>query len=390
MRICIVTPYFPSFSVLGYNEGGFLLKEAKQLMKLGHKFVVVTCRHSGLPNYEMVNGIPVYRVSSILIPKIRYPVPNLLKLVSTILEVLKKYRIQLLDFWDQSYPTAIPAVFLKKMVKIPISVSVGGLMGLNWFYGEKIVDLVGLLHSLTLTKLILGQADGIRSEYLSLTETLSKLGIRKNVWTIYRGVDADRFRPDQSVREKKRRELKINRDGVVVLYVGRFEVVKGLKYLVEAAKHLVKEYPHLSFLFVGEGTLREKYENTMNISENLIFLGFRPDVAELMNVADVFVLPSLSEGCSAAILEASSCGLPVVASSVGGNCETVVDGVTGICVNPRKADELRKAIEQLVNDRRVAEEMGRNGRARVQQVFDPEKIATKVEEYYEHLASTKS
>ena len=383
-----MSPYFPSSYIPYYNEGAFLLREAKQLMKYGHKFVVIACRHSALPDFEMVEGIPVYRVHSFLIPKIRYPLPNLFSLVTTILEVSRKHRIQLIDFWDQSYPTAIPVVFLKRAVKVPISVSIGGLMGLNWLYGKKFVDFVGLLHSFSLTKLILARADGVRSEYLTLTQTLSKLGARKKVQTIYRGVDTKAFCPNPTIRESKRKELAIDPDDVVVLFIGRLEVVKGLKYLMEAAKRLVKERHHLKFLFVGEGTLREKYENAVKRSENMFFLGFRSDVAQLMNVADIFVLPSLSEGCSAAILEANACGLPVVVSRSGGNCEIVLDNVTGICVTPRKVEELIEALKRLLNDPHLAKEMGRRGRARVRRLFDPEKIAAQVEEYYRWLISS--
>jgi len=388
LRICIVSPYFPSRSVPSYNEGSFLLREAKHLMEHGHKFVAIACRHSGLPQFEIVEGIDVYRISSFLIPKIRYPIPNLLELMATIFKVLKKYRIQLIDFWDQSYLTTLPVVFGKRIIRIPMSVTVGGLMGLNWFYGEKFVDLVGLLHSFSLTKLILACADGVRSEYFCLTQALSKLGIYKKVSTIYRGVDTNVFHPNPTIRKNKRKELGINPNDVVIMYVGRLEVIKGVKYLIKAADRLIKENNHLKCLFIGEGTLRQKYENAKKADGHMIFLGFRSDVAELLSAADIFVLPSLSEGCSAAILEASACGLPIVATKVGGNCETVIDNVTGICVTPRKVDDLTEAIKQLL-DTNLAKEMGRNGLAHVKRLFDPEKIAAKVEEYYWGLISNR-
>jgi len=389
MRICLVTPYFPSSSVSDYNEGSFLLNEAKQLMKLGHEFVVVTCRHSGLPNYEIVQGIPVYRVSSFLVPRIRYPVPNLLKLVSTVLEVLKKYQIQLLDFWDQSYLTSLPVLFLKKIIKAPTTVTVGGLPGINWFYGVRIVDLVGLVHSLTLAKLIFTQADGIRSEFFSMSRILSELGIPKSkIHTVKRGVDVESFHPIEN-RKSKRAELGIKNDSVVVLYSGRFEKVKGLEFLIEAARQLVKEYNYLMFMFVGDGTLRRRYEEmAQSISENVMFLGFRHDVCQLMNAADLFVLPSRSESAAISVLEANACGLPVIASRVGGIPEIIRDGVNGICVTPKNISELTKALRELITNPALAKKMGENGWFSVNQQSSLETIASDVEKYYQWLVSS--
>lgn len=387
MRICIVTPHFPSRQI-PYNEGMFLLREAKQLSKRGHRFFIVTCRQHGFPKFEIVDGIPVYRVSCIMIPNIRYPIPNLFQLTNTIIRVIKKYRIELLDFWNHEYLTTLPVVFLRKIVKVPITVSVGGLPGINWFYGEKIVDFIGLTHSLFIAKLILMRADGIRLEFYSLSEVLSRLGIPNNkIHTVKRGVHTKVFRLRKN-GEKKKTELGINKGNVVILYVGRLEKIKGLEYLVETAKQLLKEYNHLTFVFAGEGTLRQKYEEmTRSIRENVMFLGFRSDVYQLMNAADIFVLPSRSEAHPISVLEAKACGLPVIASKVGGVPEIVRDGVNGRCVKPKSVEKLTEALRELIDNPSLAKKMGKKGRIFVKQHFSEEVVTNNVEKYYQKLVS---
>lgn len=388
MRICLVSPYFPSHRIPHYIEGIFLLREAKQLQKQGHKFFVVACQHGGLPKFEIVEGIPVYRVSSITVPKIQYPLPNLFQLISTIVKISRKHRIQLLDFWGPNYLTSIPILFLNKMIDVPITITVGGLPGINWFYGEKIVDLMGLIYSVLLAKFILAQADGIRTEFLSMNKDLSRLGIPDNkVHVIYRGIDTGVFCPRSGKRNRKT-ELRVNHNNVVILFSGRLEKVKGLDYLVEAIRHLVKEYDNLTFMFVGEGTLRRKYEKmTQTICRCVRFLGFRSDVCQIMNTADIFVLPSISESAAISVLEASACGLPVVASKVGAIPEIIKDGVNGICVTPKNSYELAKALRKLITNLSLAKEMGKRGAILVRQSFSQEIVARKVAKYYQQFST---
>jgi len=390
LRICVVSPYFPSHRIPNYIEGIFLLREAKQLQKQGHRFFVVACRHSGLPKFEIVEGIPVYRVSSVIIPKIQYPIPNLFQLTNTIIKISKRHRIDLLDFWGQLYLTSLPILLLRKIIKVPITVTVGGFPGVDWFYGNKIVDLVGLIHSLLLAGLILKQANGIRLEFFSANEFLLRLRIpNSKIHVVKRGVDIERFRPFGK-REKARKELGIKKNNVVILFVGRLEQVKGIDYLLQAAKQLLKEHNYLTFMFAGEGTLRRKYEEmTQSIRENVIFLGFRNDICQLMNAADIFVLPSRSEAHPISVLEANACGLPVVASRVGGIPEMITDGVNGICVKPKNANELAEALRKLITNPSLAEEMGKKGRVFVKQCFSEEVVASKVEKYYKHVIGTE-
>lgn len=138
--------------------------------------------------------------------------------------------------------------------------------------------------------------------------------------------------------EKKRRlqdELGLGEDEQLVGMVGSLYPVKGHKYLLAAVPRILKAHPHTTFLIVGRGELASQLKEEVKrsgLEKQVRFLGFREDVSALLSLMDIFVLPSLSEGLSIALLEAMTAGKPVIATSVGGNPEVVVDGETGFLV----------------------------------------------------------
>jgi glycosyltransferase involved in cell wall biosynthesis len=117
-----------------------------------------------------------------------------------------------------------------------------------------------------------------------------------------------------------------------------------------------------------ESTLKREAKE-LGIERNVLFLGYRPDVSELLQAMDVFVLPSLSEGLSLSILEAMASGTPVVATAVGGNPEIILDGQTGHLVPPRSGDALAEKILHLLENPTLAREVGQRSRLHVMQQF---------------------
>jgi glycosyltransferase involved in cell wall biosynthesis len=177
------------------------------------------------------------------------------------------------------------------------------------------------------------------------------------------GVDPEKFKPFGDL-EKIKRQIGID-SKLCVLFVGRLIPRKGLPYLVEAAKQVVREF-NVIFLIVGNGPLKvrlEAYLEKNNLSSNFVFLG---DVKEsvlpaVYNCADVFALPSIQEGQGIALLEAQATAKPVVAFNVGGVPEAMVAGETGLLVKPSSA-ELADALKELLSNFSLREQMGRRGR----------------------------
>ena len=191
--------------------------------------------------------------------------------------------------------------------------------------------------------------------------------------------------PEQ--RRRLRAELGLEEDERVVGMVGSLYPVKGHEYLLAAIPQVLRSYPHTTFLIVGRGELdlplKEKV-NRYGLKNRVRFLGLRDDVPALLSLMDIFVLPSLSEGLSIALLEAMAAGKPVIATDVGGNAEVVVDGETGFLVPPRDSDGLAGKICLLLGGNPRSRRMEENSRRRVQQYFSFEAMVNKYQDLYEN------
>jgi len=185
-----------------------------------------------------------------------------------------------------------------------------------------------------------------------------------------------------------RAELGIAEDAFVVGTLGRLHEQKGHAHLLEAAAIVARRLPDAVFLIAGYGPLREKLEaqsRALGVASRARFLGYRSDAARVLAALDVFVLPSLWEGMSNAVLEAMAAGKPVIATAVDGNVEQVSDGDTGLLVPPADAGALANAILRLADDHVLAASMGRRGRERVAREFSLERMIAAHVELYERL-----
>ncbi len=163
---------------------------------------------------------------------------------------------------------------------------------------------------------------------------------------------------------------------------------KGLAYLIEAAPRVLARYPAAQFLIIGRGHLEDALRRQIvagSLEQNVHLLGFVPNVAERMKEWDVLVLSSLWDPFPQVVLEAMANGLPVIASAVDGALEMVVDGETGFLVPPGDAAALAAAIIRLLDDRDLARRMGREGRARLAQVYNLEGVVQKIDQVYQGM-----
>jgi len=379
----MVPPHFPSSKKPNYIEGIFRYRYVKLLRKYGHEIFIVTTKMKKVPSFEEMDGIKIFRVASYSIPIIRYPIPLLPELIKTILEVVKKYEIDIIEFTNHIYLTTLPLIFIRKKINIPIVVSVDGLPNITYFYGNKVVDFFGMIHTLTLGKLVLKRADAIRLSHAALKRHLMKEGMSQNkLKVIYNAVDLRVFHCNYD-KEQKRRELGVNENEMIILFVGRLDKVKGVDHLIDVAKNLVKQFDNLKFILVGEGSMyRTLRRKTSGLEKKIIFTGLRRDIASLMNAADVFVLPSISEGCPNTILEAAAVGKPIVASRVGAIPEILKDGETGFLVKPGSKQELEEAICEIIQNPQKAEKRGQEARESVMRKFNMDIVGKNINAFY--------
>lgn len=167
-------------------------------------------------------------------------------------------------------------------------------------------------------------------------------------------------------REQVKARLGIDASrGPIIGIAARLTWQKGLHDLLEATKLLQRDFPQLLVLIAGEGELWESLHSRskeLGIEANVSLLGRRSDVPEILQVLDVFVLPSLFEGLPLVVLEAMAASLPVVATDVGGVRQAVQDGITGLIVPPGSPPALSAAIRTILNSSDMRNEFARNAR----------------------------
>lgn len=192
---------------------------------------------------------------------------------------------------------------------------------------------------------------------------LLRIGRADRHHVVLNGVDPARFPP---------RSARAPGDPLRLVSVGRLSHVKGQDVLVDAMATALKADPTLALVLVGAGPTRAALEAqcaTLGIAGRIQFAGAQQDVRPFLEAADLFVLPSRSEGISVALLEAMAAGLPVVATRVGGTPEVMGPGSGGLLVEPERPDALAEAILTFSADRDLLAREGRAARSRVAAAF---------------------
>jgi glycosyltransferase involved in cell wall biosynthesis len=211
---------------------------------------------------------------------------------------------------------------------------------------------------------------------------------RERVSVIDGAYRVDRFHPGVDGRPV-RAELGIAPEVPVVGVVARLVPDKGHEDLLRAAVIVLARRPETRFLLVGTGTLEgalRSLAETLGVAPAVRFLGFREDMPRITAALDLSVLPSVDCDASSTVLkEALACGVPAVATTVGGASGILRDGVTGLLVPPHDPDRLAEAILTIVADPRRGREMGRRGSLDVQERFRPERLAARTLETYEEV-----
>jgi glycosyltransferase involved in cell wall biosynthesis len=160
---------------------------------------------------------------------------------------------------------------------------------------------------------------------------------------------------------------------VVIIFVGRLSRQKSLPTLLNGYSSALRNSPNLQLLLVGDGPERPVLEHQvqqLDLGKYVIFAGSQDDVRPYLEAADIFALPSVSEGISNALLEAMSFGLACVATPVGGNMEVLDNGKVGLLVASGDEQAWAKALEKLGNDLELRESLGLASQRRIQERFD--------------------
>lgn len=233
------------------------------------------------------------------------------------------------------------------------------------------------------TALILHNSDGGRRAHLDRLHERSgpRHGLLPN------GVDSALFRPDAEARAEVRAELGLADGTPVVIMVARLQPIKNPDLFLAVGRRVRKALPDARFWLVGGGFEAERLQALLDADPDpgIWLAGERFDVPRLLAAADLALLTSRSEGLSNTILEAMACGLPVLATDVGGNAELVNDGETGYLLPVHEADPIAARVTKLLQDIPLAEKMGRRGREILEERYSLESLVERAGRYYERV-----
>ena len=179
------------------------------------------------------------------------------------------------------------------------------------------------------------------------------------------GIDVSKFENVCIEKKAKRREIGVPENAFLLISIGELSIRKNHKVVIQALKQI--DDPNVHYIIGGIGPLEselKKYTEELGISDQVHFLGFRTDVAELYKVSDVFCFPSIQEGLPVALMEAMACGLPVVCSKIRGNVDLVGEQFEFL-VGPKDAAGFQKSIEKLIKSPELRSKIGEENQLQV-------------------------
>ena len=202
------------------------------------------------------------------------------------------------------------------------------------------------------------------------------------------GIDMGKFNPD-NITDKQGLKGKygIEDDDFVLTFVGRIVKDKGINELVEAFEYLSLKYSDIKLLLIGwnedKGNLvSDKSKAIIDNNKNIIVTGPQSNIVPFLSITDLFVFPSYREGFGLSLMEAGAMNVPSVASNIPGCNEVIIDGLTGLLIEPRSTSAIIESIEKLYNDRELLDYLKSNCRKSIIERYEQNQLWQHYREYY--------
>lgn len=352
---------------------------APLLQHRGVNVHILTRRYQGFKDYEEVEGVPVHRL----------PVPGPKPLASlsytfSALTLLAKLQPDVIHAHEM-FSTTTTAVAAAALWKKPVVVTAHS----SGYFGD-IARLKKKLLGPQRLFIFRNKVDHFIVISQKIDQEFEDIGVPAGKRTyIPNGVDSHRFHPvDEDQKREIRKRLGFPQDGLIAVFTGRLSEEKRPANLLNAWPVVHERFRNSLLLIAGSGSQEEELRNL--ITPGVRMLGEIKDVVPFMLAADLFVLPSAAEGLPVSLLEAMACGLPAVATAVGGTPEVLVHGKTGFLIPPDDLLSLQTAINNLFSDSQLRTQMGALGREVVVSNFSLDIVVGKLFDLYNQLASSSS
>jgi L-malate glycosyltransferase len=349
---------------------------AAGLVALGHRVTVLTTARAGAPTRETMEGI---RVERSLAGRGRGAVFALTYLASLRRGLRRLCRDHGVLHAYHLYLEAMAAAYLGMRTGLPTiaKVACGGVDG--DFARLRRTGFSATLPLLRRLSRVVAISAETESEFLAHGFAPARIAQIPN------GVDTGHFTPAPD-SEAARRQVGLDLE--TVLFLGRLDAQKGLDVALQAWVRVISRRPAARLALAGDGPARAALEaevRELGLSKHVRFLGTRSDPEKLLQASQIFILPSRSEGMPNALLEAMATGLPCVASRIGGNCDLVTHGLTGLLTPPGDAVTLADALYALLDDRSLRNRLGTAARATVIERYGMDRVVRQYMDLYAAL-----
>jgi glycosyltransferase involved in cell wall biosynthesis len=345
---------------------------APLLTALDIELHIVTRKLPNTRSFEYIDGIPVYRL-----PISKSKILSSLSYTITAQKLLNQIRPDLIHAHELLSPTTT-AYLAKKIFKIPFvtQVHLGGKDNGEIHRLQK--KFLGNLRLNTFSK----SADQFIVISREIDQELADLSVSKRKRQfIPNGVDTDLFTP-VPIEQKMllRKQHNMGMDIPLAIIAARLEPQKRPDWIIDIWPEIRKAFPMAELYVLGEGSLKKPLME--NAGEGIRFLGGVDDVKPYLQMADVFVLPSMAEGLSIAILEAQACGLPVLASDLSCNLDLINHGINGALFNKNDKNDLKRNLLELFSQWTCLPQMGMEARSHVVNHFSLKATAENLHSLY--------
>lgn len=345
---------------------------------------VVTRLAEGLPEREVRNGFQIVRPKTFGIGKMR-TVSFMLSALGYLIVNRSKYQILHAHL---AFGPAFIAVLLGRFLGKKVIVKLGGSNAI----GDVQVSMKtwrGRLRFWAIRRwadVVIALTDVMRSEALQIGIPHERVKILNN------GIDARAYDFDEAARLAAKQQLGLQ-DNTVALFVGRLDPIKSLPTVIEAMRSARQRSPRLRFVIVGDGPERAALEaqaRSMGVEDVVQFAGSQKNVNLYLKVADLFILPSFTEGISNALLEAMASSVACLATPVGGNKEVLDQGKYGVMVPVANVDAWVDALVDYGNDETKRKAIGQKGRERILNTYDFRVVGAQYAQMYNDLLNEKT
>ncbi len=356
------------------------------LAERGHHIHLI----SSEPPFRWRDGAPGLSFHEVQVPP--YPLfrepQYLLALTNTIARVAEKERLDIVHA-HYAVPHATAAYLARQMLDLS---SCRPPRTVTTLHGTDIT-LVGSDPSYRrVVAFSIEQSDGVTTVSRSLRDdTISALGVRRPIDVIPNFLDCSEYRrkPDPALRE---RLCPPGRFDALVIHISNLRPVKRVDVALEAFRR-IRDRVRARFLVVGDGPDRaavERQASECGLNDEVEFLGEQDDPVALLSVSDLFLLPSIQESFGLAALEAMACGVPVVASRVGGLPEIIEDGVTGFVCAPDDVEGMAECGVRLLTDRDLHARISDNAASLVRTTYCTDRIVPLYEAAYGRVLAART